>query len=78
LAKAGTGDVLAGFIGGLLAQGLSPLRAAGLGAFIHGAVADQWLKEKKDVASLVASDLIRELPLYLRTLRERANESGHD
>jgi len=36
LATAGTGDVLAGIIGALLAQGMDPLRAAAAGAFIHG------------------------------------------
>ena len=36
LATAGTGDVLAGIIGALLAQGMDPLHAAAAGAFIHG------------------------------------------
>lgn len=69
LAKAGTGDVLAGFIGGLLAQKLSPIKAACLGAFIHGAIADKWVRTGRDVASLVASDLIHGLPEYLHELR---------
>lgn len=69
LAKAGTGDVLSGFIGGLLAQGLSPIKAASLGAYIHGALADKWVSEGNDVASLVASDLVHALPEFLRSLR---------
>jgi NAD(P)H-hydrate epimerase len=36
LATAGTGDVLSGLIGGLLAQGASGLDAAGLGCFLQG------------------------------------------
>lgn len=36
LAKAGTGDVLAGMIGALLAQGLDPMQASVLGATLHG------------------------------------------
>lgn len=40
LATAGTGDVLAGVIGGLLAQGLSPERAAALGVYLHGLAGD--------------------------------------
>lgn len=37
LGTAGAGDVLAGFIGSLLATGLSPFDAGSLGAFLHGA-----------------------------------------
>jgi hydroxyethylthiazole kinase-like uncharacterized protein yjeF len=40
LASAGTGDVLAGAIGALLAQGLDPLDAASLAAHVHGLAAD--------------------------------------
>ncbi len=36
LARGGSGDVLTGLIGGLLAQGLDPLQAALLGAYLHG------------------------------------------
>ena len=41
LGKAGSGDVLAGMIAGFLAQGLSAERAAMLGCFVHGLIADQ-------------------------------------
>jgi ADP-dependent NAD(P)H-hydrate dehydratase len=57
LAKAGTGDVLTGMILGFLSQQLSPLRASCLAAFIHGKMADDWIRAKKDVLSLMASDL---------------------
>ncbi len=61
LAKSGTGDVLAGIIGSLLAQGLSPEKAAAVGAWIHGDLADQRLRKGKSVGSLMASDLIEAL-----------------
>lgn len=41
LATAGTGDVLAGIIGTFVAQGLSPLEAGALGAFVHGLAAER-------------------------------------
>lgn len=40
LSKGGSGDVLAGLIGSLLAQGLAPREAALLGAWVHGLAAD--------------------------------------
>ena len=41
LASGGTGDVLAGVIGALLAQGLTPLDAAAVGAYLHGRAGEQ-------------------------------------
>jgi NAD(P)H-hydrate epimerase len=69
LAKAGSGDVLTGLILGLLAQGLSSFRAAELAAFIHGSIADEWVREGKDPLSLQASDLAERLPWILARLR---------
>lgn len=57
LAKAGSGDVLTGFITSLLAQGLGPAEAAVLGAYLHGACADHWIAEGHSSRSLQASDL---------------------
>jgi NAD(P)H-hydrate epimerase len=60
LATAGTGDVLAGVVGALLAQGLTPLHAAAAGAFIHGrAGALGWPR------GLVAGDLPAAMPAAL-------------
>lgn len=57
LAKAGTGDVLAGFIGGLLAQKLECVEAAVLGAYLHGHLADRWVRAGRGERTLMASDL---------------------
>lgn len=56
LATGGTGDVLAGAIGALLAQGLRPYDAACLGVYLHGAAGDA-ARERLGDAGLLASDL---------------------
>ena len=56
LASGGTGDVLAGTIGSLLAQGLDPFAAARLGVYLHGLAGDQ-VRERLGDAGLLASDL---------------------
>lgn len=61
LATAGTGDVLAGIIAGLLAQGLKTFDAAGVGVYIHG-VAAEILREEMGDAGVLASDLLPILP----------------
>ena len=63
LATAGSGDVLAGLIGSLMAQGLVPLQAAQMAVCLHGAAADLAVEET-GIAGLQASELtpyIREL-----------------
>lgn len=61
LATAGTGDVLAGAIGSLLAQGIRAVDAAVAGVFLHGAAADS-LAVDVGARGLIASDLLNELP----------------
>jgi len=56
LATAGTGDVLAGAIAGLLAQGLGPLAAAGLGVYLHAAAAEEYADTYGE-AGLIASEV---------------------
>lgn len=68
LAKAGTGDVLTGMIAGLLAQGLAPLPAAAAASYIHGRMADEWVRAGYDRRSLQASDLREFLPTLLSRL----------
>jgi hydroxyethylthiazole kinase-like uncharacterized protein yjeF len=62
LAGPGTGDVLAGWIGGLWSQGLDAHDAARLGVFEHGAAADAWVAEHDgDVRPLPAALLLQRL-----------------
>lgn len=68
LAKAGTGDVLAGFIGSFMAQGLKTDEAAALGALIHGDLADRWVRSGRGSFSLKASDLLRINQLICKTI----------
>jgi NAD(P)H-hydrate epimerase len=68
LASAGTGDVLAGVIAGLVAQGLTPFDAASLGVYLHGQ-AGEMVKEKLGDTGMVASDLLPELPLTIKQLK---------
>ncbi len=56
LASGGTGDVLAGAIGSLLAQGLAPFDAARLGVYLHGLAGDA-ARERLGDAGVLASDL---------------------
>jgi NAD(P)H-hydrate epimerase len=56
MASGGMGDVLAGMIGGLLAQGFSVKQAAKIGVYLHGAAAD--LAAEQGERGLLASDLM--------------------
>jgi NAD(P)H-hydrate epimerase len=69
LASAGTGDVLAGAIAGLLAQGLSPFDAATCGVYLHSQ-AGEIVKRDMGDAGMVASDLLPVLPSVIKTLKE--------
>jgi hypothetical protein len=71
LASGGTGDVLAGTIGSLLAQGLAPFDAARLGVHLHGS-AGEAVRQRVGDAGLLASDLPLEIALARRRLAEIA------
>lgn len=67
LATAGTGDVLAGIMAGLIAQGLEEFDAACVGVYIHGLAAEN-LKERFGNSGLLASDLLPLLPQIIKQL----------
>ena len=62
LATAGSGDVLAGMVLGLLAQGMEPFAAAAAAVWLHGDAG------RRIGAGLVAEDLVETLPAVLRDL----------
>ena len=63
LATAGTGDVLSGVIGALLAQGIDAFEAAAAGAWIHGRAGRLGARR-----GLIASDLLALIPQVLDSL----------
>jgi NAD(P)H-hydrate epimerase len=69
LATGGTGDVLAGLIGSMLAQGLAPRDAAVAGVTIH-AQAGVMVQSRRGRAGALASDVIEALPAAQELLRE--------
>jgi ADP-dependent NAD(P)H-hydrate dehydratase / NAD(P)H-hydrate epimerase len=72
LATAGTGDVLSGIVGALLAQGVQPLEAASAGAWLHGRAAEQG-----PARGLVASDVAAGLPAALAGLDADGDAGRH-
>ena len=71
LATGGAGDVLAGLVGGLLAQGMPPFEAACAAVWMHGEAASFF------GPGLVAEDLIDYLPRVLARLREDDGRGSH-
>ena len=67
MAKGGSGDVLAGIIAALLAQGYPPFTAAAMGTWLHGLAADIALADSY-LTSLTARDLIAAIPAALQSL----------
>src|SRR6266702_3551307 len=74
LATAGSGDVLSGLAGALLAQGLAPAQAGLAGAYLHGLAGRLAAAGSPDGANgpgqapIGASDLVRALPAAFRSL----------
>ncbi len=72
LAKAGTGDVLAGVIGGLLAQGLGPIQSCVLGATLHARAGVLAARDYSEIA-VCAEEVIRYLPKAIFELKALAD-----
>lgn len=66
MATGGSGDVLSGIIGSLLAQGAAPINAAAAGVFLHGTIGDL-AAEKLGKISMLPTDMIDMIPTaYLK------------
>ena len=69
MATAGMGDALAGIIGGLLAQGMSPVKAAACGTYLHGLAGDL-TKQKYGPTGIITTDLLKEYPAAVKKVLE--------
>ena len=70
MAKGGSGDVLAGMLGSLLAQGLSPIHAACLAVYFHGAAGDAAANSIGEYG-MTPTDMIGAIPGVLRHYNSR-------
>ncbi|RLT47319.1 MAG: NAD(P)H-hydrate epimerase [Chloroflexi bacterium] len=68
LARAGTGDVLAGMIVGLLAQGVAPYEAAVAAAYLHGLAGQLAAARVGAMASVLAGDVLAAIPAALQAV----------
>ncbi|HZJ82785.1 MAG TPA: NAD(P)H-hydrate dehydratase [Clostridia bacterium] len=68
----GSGDVLTGMIGSLVAQGYSPYDAAVYGSYIHGRAGD-YAKDKWGEIGMLAGDILNELPLVFKDIYSLKN-----
>jgi NAD(P)H-hydrate epimerase len=64
MATAGSGDVLTGIVGALLARGLGPVDASRIAVFAHGDAGDR-AAARKGQEGMIAADLLEELPAAL-------------
>ncbi len=71
LARAGTGDVLAGAIAGLRAQGLPGYEAAVLGSYIHGCAGMVAADRLGTTASVLANEVAEAIPVVLNKLESQ-------
>ena len=70
LARAGTGDVLAGLVVGLRAQGVEAFSAAVAAAWIHAQAGNQAAQALGSTAAVMAGDVLRAVPYVISELEQ--------
>lgn len=73
MAVGGSGDVLSGMIGGMLAQKMKPFEAAALAVYLHGCCGDQAAEEKSEYA-MIAGDLIDSLAKVINRIEGKDSD----
>ena len=73
MGSGGTGDVLTGMVGALLARGLDPLWALACGAYVHGLAGDRAAAERGE-DGLIAGDVIDAIPRAIREVQHGGSE----
>ncbi len=73
MATAGSGDVLAGMLGGLLGQGIEPFDAAILGVYLHSLAGDLAVRGGK-TRGMTAGDIIEQIPFTFQELEKLAKQ----
>ena len=74
MATGGTGDVLAGILGGLISQGLDPLQASKVGIYLHGMAGDL-AASQKGTMGMIAGDVIECIPLAIQKIQNASADS---
>jgi NAD(P)H-hydrate epimerase len=76
LASGGTGDVLTGMVGALLARGVEPVAALTTAAYLHGLAGDLAAAAIGE-DGLIASDVIQAIPTAIRQVQQRGDDRDH-
>ena len=72
LATSGSGDTLAGIVGGLAARGATPFQAAAWGVFLHAAAGDALAERQGGPLGFLARELLDEIPRLMHGIGSRA------
>ena len=75
LATAGSGDLLAGIIGGLICRGLDEVTASKLGVFLHGKAGESLQASHKESFGVTAKDIIEEVNKVLNSGSYKQSDS---